>query len=62
MLPKDMVNLQSTSPCSTLLAWCSNEDNKISIIDLETKQNYASLDEAKISDQRRFHILKLSVI
>jgi hypothetical protein len=39
-----------TSAPPTLLAWCSNENNKISIIDLETKRNYVTFDGVRISD------------
>ncbi len=31
-----------------LLAWCSYEDNKISIVELETKEEYTNFDGAQI--------------
>ena len=34
----------------TLLAWCSRDANKINIVDLNTKQGYASFDGVKVSD------------
>ena len=33
----------------TLLAWCSKDANKIDIVDLNTKESYASFDGAKVS-------------
>jgi hypothetical protein len=42
---------------STLLAWCSYENNEISVIDLETKQNYATFVGARISDIGKYQIL-----
>lgn len=32
---------------STLLAWCLNETNKVNVIELDTKQHYASFDGAQ---------------
>ncbi len=49
----------STPP--TWLAWCSWA-NKIDVIDLETKQDYATFDGASISDTGRYEILCLSLI
>ncbi len=43
------VNLLFISTPATLLAWCSYDNNSISVIDLETKQNYVTFDGAKIS-------------
>ena len=34
----------------TLLAWCSQYTNKIDIVDLSTKENYASFNGVKTSD------------
>ena len=34
----------------TLLAWCSYPTNKIDIVDLNTKESYASFDGVKLSD------------
>ena len=34
----------------TLLAWCSKDANKIDIVDLSTKESYASFDGVKLSD------------
>jgi hypothetical protein len=45
----------STPP--TLLAWCSGTNNKISVIDLETKENYVTFDGARISDTGKYEIL-----
>jgi hypothetical protein len=45
----------STPP--TLLAWCSNNNNKISAIDLETKQNYVTIDGAMITETCKYEIL-----
>jgi ribonuclease HI len=46
--------LISTPP--TLLAWCSHVNNKISVIDLEAKQNYVTFDGARISDKGKYEI------
>ena len=33
----------------TFLAWCSVKKNKIDIVDVNTKESYASFDGAKVS-------------
>ena len=33
----------------TLLAWCSDNSNKIDIVNFNTKESYASFDGVKIS-------------
>lgn len=50
----------STPP--TLLAWCSDDKNKINVIDLKTKQSYATVDGARINKTGKFHYLCLSLI
>ncbi len=50
----------STSP--TLLAWCSYERNQVSIIDLETKQNFVTFDGARINYKSKYEILEFSLI
>ena len=48
-LPKLSVE-EATTSSPTLLAWCSSRTNTIDIVDLNTKQNYASFDGVKVSD------------
>ena len=43
------VKQETATRSPTLLAWCSNVNNKISIADFATKQIYASFDGAKIT-------------
>jgi hypothetical protein len=44
------VDSSSISTAPTLLAWCSQVNNNISVIDIETKQDYVTFDGARISD------------
>ena len=37
-----------------LLAWCSYRTNKIDIVDLNTKESYASFDGVQSSNQSKF--------
>mgnify|MGYP000937994810 CR=1 FL=1 len=41
---------EPTTGSPTLLAWCSKGTNTIDIVDFNTKESYASLNGAKISD------------
>ena len=45
----------------TLLAWCSLFTNPIGIVDLNTKESYASFDGVKLSDTSKFYFLKCFV-
>ncbi len=48
------VNSPFISTPPTLLAQCTSGTNKISIIDLETKQNYVTFDGTRISDNSKY--------
>ena len=41
----------------TFLAWCSAKKNKIDIVDLNTKESYASFDGVKNSDTGKIQVL-----
>ncbi len=53
----DVFSSPSISTPPTMLAWCSIKNNKISVIDLETKQNYVTFDGARIQDTSKYEIL-----
>ncbi len=53
------ISLPLISTPLTSLAWCSDKNNKISVIDLEYKQNYVTFDGARISETgSKYQILR----
>ena len=44
---------ETTTSFRSLLAWCSGDTNKIDVIDIDTKQSYASFDGAKVTSEGR---------
>ena len=44
-------SIESTPSAPKLLAWCSGVNNKISIIELETKQEFVNFDGVKLSEK-----------
>ncbi len=50
----DVVSSPLLSTSSTLLAWCSAGNSKISVIDLKTKRKYVAFDGASISHRGKY--------
>lgn len=55
-----LIFLHTENATPTLLAWCSAYSNKISIIELESKQDYASFDGLPTKDSSKISIFRFS--